>query len=263
MDIRVFASALLLLAPSLAAAQDRADCAPDGASGPVTVSAISDGRSLTLADGREIRLAGIEVPLPARAGQPGPAEAIEARAALERLVSGQGVVVDTAGATPDRYGRIPAYLWRQGESQPLQAALLSEGRARRSGHPGRCGGEFLAAETGAREAALGLWGRPGYRIEAAGAGQALAGGRGKFAVAEGKVLSVRRSGSTIYLNFGRRWRDSLTVTISAPRERMFAQAGLEPRSLEGRMLRVRGHVEERNGPVIEALRVEQIEVVGR
>jgi hypothetical protein len=45
------------------------------------VRAITDGRSFVLEDGREIRLAGIEVPLP-----PGPAES-GARAAATRVAS--------------------------------------------------------------------------------------------------------------------------------------------------------------------------------
>ena len=40
--------------------------------GAAKVRAVSDGRSFILEDGREIRLAGIEVPLPPAAGESGP-----------------------------------------------------------------------------------------------------------------------------------------------------------------------------------------------
>jgi hypothetical protein len=43
-------------------------------------------------------------------------------------------------------------------------------------------------------------------------------------------------------------------------ERIFTGAGLQPKTLENRRLRVRGWVEERNGPRIEATRPEQIEI---
>jgi hypothetical protein len=79
---------------------------------------------------------------------------------------------------------------------------------------------------------------------------------------EGKVLSVRESGGTIYLNFGRRWSEALTVTISKRHERIFSGAGLWLNRLEGRTVRIRGWIEERNGPRIEANRPEQIEVAG-
>jgi hypothetical protein len=87
----------------------------------------------------------------------------------------------------------------------------------------------------------------------------LVAGQGRFAVVEGRVVSVRQSGGTIYVNFGRRWSQALTVTISKRHERIFAGAGLPPKALENRGLRVRGWIELRNGPRIEASRPEQIE----
>jgi hypothetical protein len=42
----------------------------------------------------------------------------------------------------------------------------------------------------------------------------------------------------------------------------FEAAGLAPKSLENRRIRVRGFVEARGGPRIEMLRVGQIEVLG-
>ena len=86
--------------------------------------------------------------------------------------------------------------------------------------------------------------------------------RGRYTLVEGKVLSVRESGGTIYVNFGRRWTEDFTVTISKRNERAFAEAGLAPQRLQGRRVQVRGVVEKRGGPWIEALRPEQIEVVG-
>jgi hypothetical protein len=91
----------------------------------------------------------------------------------------------------------------------------------------------------------------------------LAAERGRFTVAEGNVVSVRESAGTIYMNFGRRWSQALTVTISKRDERVFAAAGVEPKKLENRRVRVRGWVEERNGPRIEVTRPEQIELAER
>ena len=62
------------------------------------------------------------------------------------------------------------------------------------------------------------------------------------------------------MNFGRRWSEALTVTILKRHERIFIGAGLQPKTLENRRLRVRGWVEERNGPRIEATHPEQIEI---
>ena len=84
--------------------------------------------------------------------------------------------------------------------------------------------------------------------------------RGHFAVVEGKVLSVRESGGTIYVNFGRRWSEDFTVTTPKRNERTFEAAGLPLKKLAGRHVRVRGTVEERGGPWIEALHPGQIEI---
>jgi hypothetical protein len=81
------------------------------------------------------------------------------------------------------------------------------------------------------------------------------------------VVSVRDSGATIYVNFGRRWSESFAVTISKRNERNFTAARLDLKSLAGRRVRVRGWVEARgtDGTVawIEAVRPEQIETADR
>ena len=86
--------------------------------------------------------------------------------------------------------------------------------------------------------------------------------KGRFTLVEGKVVSVRESGGTIYVNFGRRWNESFTVTISrSAMSGSFPAAGMEPRSLAGRRVMVRGWIEERGGPWIEAAAPDQIEIV--
>jgi hypothetical protein len=116
-------------------------------------------------------------------------------------------------------------------------------------------------EAAARAAKLGLWGDPRYFPKAAENPGAIAAERGRFTLVEGKVVSVRESGGTIYVNFGRRWSEDFTVTIRKRNERAFSAAGLEPRRLEGRRVMVRGWIEERGGPWIEAAAPEQIEII--
>jgi hypothetical protein len=79
-------------------------------------------------------------------------------------------------------------------------------------------------------------------------------------VVEGKAASVRESGGMIYMNFGRRRSQRLTVTILKRNERSFAAAGLQTDRLANPQLRVRGFIEERSGSRIEATRPEQIEI---
>jgi endonuclease YncB( thermonuclease family) len=237
-----------------ARAQDMSSHCGAGPGFPGQVAKILDGRSLVLADGREIRLAALEVPVEAS----GAAEA--SRAALAAMLAGAAVEMRPAAATPDRYGRTVAYVSAGGRS--AAHAMLAMGHARMSAQIGdsACATELLSRERVARTARLGLWADPRYSILRSGDLTGLLAGRGQFAVVEGKVVSVRDRGGTIYINFGRRWSQSLTVTISKRQERIFRGADLAPKALENRRVRVRGWIEVRNGPRIEASRPEQIEI---
>jgi hypothetical protein len=143
----------------------------------------------------------------------------------------------------------------------VQREMIAQGQARvgaRVGDPA-CAKDLLAAEDAAREAKLGLWADPVYALRRADDAAGLRAVQGRFTVTEGKVLSVREVGSTIYINFGRVWSRNLTVTILKRNMRAFTAAGMEPKKLENRRIRVRGWIEERSGPRIEAIRPEQIE----
>ena len=74
---------------------------------------------------------------------------------------------------------------------------------------------------------------------------------------------MRESGGTLYMNFGRVWSRNLTVTILQRNRASFENAGMDPKKLEGARVRVRGFVEERGGPRIEAVRPEQIEIAAQ
>jgi endonuclease YncB( thermonuclease family) len=266
-----------------AAAQDiRAPAACGGETvARAMVEHIVDGRTFVLSDGREVRLAGIVVPgLPTPGKSPFAAEAsadggTAAKAALDALIGGDEVLLRQAGAgldqNLDRYGRLVGYAYalRDGEELFAQGALVQSGIARVADRiDGKaCAQELLADELAARKAKLGLWGDPYYEVLNADAPADVLAQRGRFALVEGQVVSVRESGATIYVNFGRRWSESFAVTISKRNERNFVAAGLDVMSLAGRRIRVRGWVEARgadgNVPWIEAVRPEQIEIADR
>jgi endonuclease YncB( thermonuclease family) len=230
-----------------------------------TVASVVDGHTLVLDDGREVRLAAIEVAPPSEpAGE-------AAKAALEALTAGHAIELRGAGNNPtpetDRYGRLfgHVYLTREGNARWVEAELIARGNARVSTRVGEraCANALLAHERAARAANLGLWADPVYVIRPADDAAAVAAERGRFAIVEGKVLSVRESGPVIYVNFGRRWTQDFTVTIAKRNEAAFTSAGLEPKRLQGRRVRVRGYVEQRGGPWVEATRPEQIELAER
>jgi endonuclease YncB( thermonuclease family) len=261
-----FAALAAIAQPLAATGQDAAACRFEVV-GSGRVGRILDGATFLLEDGREVRLAALEVPpLPGPDDAGPPARAgVAARTALTSIIAGQTVELRQPAPATDRYGRIAAHvhvLGGTGPGQPVAMAMLAGGFARVSSRVGdaACATLLLSHERVARAQKIGLWGDPTYAILRAERGSDLLAGRGQFAVAEGRVLSVRESGGTIFVNFGRRWSEALTVTISKRNERMFAAAGLPPKTLESRQVRVRGWVEERNGPRIEITRPEQIEL---
>ena len=236
------------------------------------VSHIVDGRTFVLNDGREVHLAAIEVPLLALPQVSGAAPGgVAARDALAALMAGAQVVLRRAEFKSDRYGRIVAYAdaVRDDSERLAQAELVSAGFARVGDRVGSraCAAELLRREDAARKAKLGLWANSYYGVlHADNPAQVLA-QRGRFALVEGEVVSVRESGATIYVNFGRRWSEDFSVTILKRNERSFTAAGLDLKRLAGRRVRVRGWIEERGGeggsPWIEAAHPEQIELNDR
>lgn len=219
------------------------------------VIAVEDARTLRLADGRKIRLAGIEWGLSSDA-----ARSALSTMALNRQVTLKGANQKGTG-TADRYGRIHAFPSVNGSETPIQYALLDRGLAVAGTRIGdaACRDALLARERAARAARLGIWGSGDYRLYQADDPATILQNVGRFAIVEGRVLSVRESGSTVYVNFGRRWSEDFTVTIAKRAEPGFISAGLSPRSLTGRTVRVRGVIEERAGPWIEATAADQFE----
>lgn len=219
------------------------------AAGTAQVAAVRDGRTLMLADGREVRLAALEV-------------ADSSRAALESLIGGRPVRLEVLSADLDRYGRVVAFVYAGDTPQSLQQALLAQGQARVAARVGSkaCAEPLLAAERAARAARRGLWADPNFALLTPKNDARLRAERGHFTIIEGKVLSVRDSGSTIYLNFGTRWTRDFSVIVLRRNQRIFNDAGLVLQRLEGRQIRVRGVLEQRRGPLIEADAPEQIEI---
>jgi endonuclease YncB( thermonuclease family) len=217
------------------------------------VRAVIDARSFLLEDGREVRLAGIEPAM----------EKAKGAAALSAIIAGSDVTLHGADDAPDRYGRQSAFVFLAGSEMLVQGELLSRGEALASADVADkdCASVLAAAEAGARQAKRGTWADPSAIKNAEIPGDILA-GIGRFTVVEGKVLSVRQAGATTYLNFGRNWTQDFAVTISRRMIAAFEAAGLGPKSLENRRIRVRGFIEARGGPRIDALRVGQIEVLG-
>jgi endonuclease YncB( thermonuclease family) len=244
------AIALTMTSPALAASACSFEAQGEG-----RVSAIIDARTFRMDDGREVRLAGIETPVTAARA--------DGAAAHSALVAGRSVTLRGETDAPDRYGRQPAFVFVEQATASVQSQLLAQGDALVSGNIAdkACAAELAAAEAAARQARRGIWADRAAIKNAESPGDILA-RIGQFTVVEGKVLSVRQAGATTYINFGRRWTRDFAVTISRRVMARFEAAGISLKSLENKRIRVRGWIEARGGPRIEALRVGQIEMAG-
>lgn len=248
-----FVVALTCLLVAAAAPAEAAGCSFEP-QGEGRVAGIIDSRTFRLADGREVRLAGIEPVSAEKAGR---------TSALAAIVADRDVTLSGEDDTPDRYGRQPAFVFVAGSDMPVQSLLLAQGEALVSSlvTDKDCAAVLTAAEGEARQARRGIWADAAAIKNAESPGDILA-GIGRFTLVEGRVLSVRQAGATIYLNFGRNWTRDFAVTISRRAGSAFEAAGIVLKSLENRRIRVRGWVESRQGPRIEVIRVGQIEVLG-
>jgi len=242
-----------MLVVGAAGPADAAGCSFE-AQGEGRVAEVLDARSFRLADGREVRLAGIE---------PVTGEKANRTSALAAIIAGRDVKLSGEDDTPDRYGRQPAFAFLDGAETSVQGLLLAQGEALVSATVANkdCAAALMAAETMARETKRGIWADPTAIKNAESPGDILT-GIGRFTLVEGKVLSVRQFGATTYLNFGRSWTRGFAVTISRRVNTALEAAGFAVKSLENRRIRVRGWVEARGGPRIEVFRVGQVELLG-
>ena len=221
-----------------------------------SVGAVVDGGEIALADGRRVRLVGIEAPHPATAHTRAWPYAAEAKAALEKLVLGREVELRFAGNRRDRYGRILAHVfvgkrWVQGE-------MIRRGLARvASAADNRLGvAEMLAREERARQARRGIWRDHFYAVRAADEAGRYG---GSFQIVEGAVVDTAKVEGQLFVNFGADWRTAFSLRLPPETLRLFRVEGLDAAALKGTRLRVRGWIRGSERPIIDVSHPEQIE----
>ena len=181
---------------------------------------------------------------------------------LESLVRGRTLGVSFGGTSKDRHGRLLAHLHVNGSGLWVQGEMLKAGMARVYSFPDNRARvrEMLALEKTARDAGRGIWGLRFYAVRTP-MPQDLFPLIGTFQLVQGRVLKAARVKGRVYLNFGDDWRQDFTVSLGAKARRLFRKTGLDPLTLEGKRIRVRGWLKKWNGPMIEATHPEQIEVL--
>jgi len=232
-----------------------------------TVTSVVDGDTLMLDNGMVVRLMGIQAPKlalgrPDHEDWPG---GQAAKAALTALALNKPVLLRYGGEEIDRHDRQLAQIYVLAGDAPVwvQQAMLAQGQARVYSFPDNraCLAELLAAEGRARAAGLGIWGDSDYRVRRADRPADLLARAGHYELVEGRVLAAERIGNQVFLNFGRYFKEDFTAVIDARALRLFAESGLDPATLGGALVRVRGWIEERDGPRIPVTHPEQIEIL--
>ncbi|WP_244557580.1 thermonuclease family protein [Devosia lucknowensis] len=261
----VTAAMLVGLEPAAAQACAELRLVPGG-----VVTQVTDGDTVVLDSGLVVRLIGTQAPkLPlGREGFPTWPLAPEAQKALEDLALNRPVTLGYGGEEVDRYDRALAHVFVATEENTTvwaQHHMVRQGLARVYSFPDNrhCLEQLFAAEATARTERLGIWTDPYYSVRAADRPAEILKRIGQYELVEGRVLLADRSGSRVFLNFGRHWKEDFTAVIEAPALRIFADAGLDPLTLDGALVRVRGWVDDRDGPRIEVTHPEQIEVLAR
>ena len=225
----------------------------------VTVSGIIDPVTLQLADGRIVRLAGVEAP-DLRVHAAGP-YAVMARDVMADYIQGASVQLyaGPGKAQSNRMGHILAHVVKDGGLW-VQGLLLDLGlvRVRTTPENSAMAGAMLAQEDLARRAGHGIWAEDQYRIlTPEDTPQHLR----QVHIVEGRIVSTALRKNKIYINFGSNWRTDFTITIAPEDKLSFSRLGLDPLSWGGKLVRVRGWLDEYNGPYIQATHPAMLELL--
>lgn len=262
----VFRRAVLVLLACTGASAARAEACPTAGAEPVALASVAPRLELKLADGRLLRLAGLE---PGTATSTAPAREANDAAALAALLGHRALAVTILSPKPDRWGRLAAFASvADGPAGGLAAAALAAGLARyRPEAAAPCRTSLLSSEDTARRAQLGLWADPFYSVLAVDDRAAFAAREGTDVVVEGRLRAVEPGQYRTRLRFEASGsetsgsHDRLEATIVPRAMKTFEAKGVDVHSLIGRSLRLRGLLDRRFGPRIELASPDEVEVL--
>ncbi len=143
----------------------------------------------------------------------------------------------------------------------VQGHMLEQGLARAYTLTGNraCAEALLASEGTARGQARGLWAEAAYQVRRVSRPGGLARFRTTFQLVEGRIARVGQGRGRVYLNFAaerargpdRRPRRAFSVSILRGDQALLGAHARDPKALEGRRVRARGWIEERDGLAID------------
>ncbi|MCV0429006.1 MAG: hypothetical protein K5905_26425 [Roseibium sp.] len=170
----------------------------------------------------------------------------------------------------NRWGLVPAWIieYRDDTRYLFQAIQLERGEALFAPKlaDGVCADLLRGVERSARSQELGIWKDPEnapfretWRVKEFG------GLTGRYVIARGRIVSLGKTRSTRYLNFGNFWKTDFTVTWKSADEDSFdatlGRSGWRIEDLKGKTVEVRGVVQMRDGPLVTLRHPEQLVVL--
>lgn len=202
----------------------------------VVVQRVVDGDTLRLADGRSVRMIGLNTPELGKKGRSDEPFAVAARKRLEALVAASDgrVGLLPGKESKDHYGRTLAHVY-SADGANLEAQMLAEGLGFQVAVAPNVDLVSCqqAAERSARQAGLGIW-RQSPVLQAE---QINASG---FAVLSGRVSNVQRNRGGVWIEL----QDSLVLRVAPNLFGQFDVASLE--RLKGKQIEARGWVLDRS-----------------
>lgn len=257
---------LLLALTMPALAQDQNDPDKNNSAGPArhasfvatgTVQKILQADMILLDDNKRYKLDNIRVP----AEYSQQAMDLLNNTLLNKTINLYTTREKTAGT--DRYGVPLVQVVRADSGAWIQADLISQGTAwafsSESSRP--MARPLQRYETAARNSRQGFWSNPSYAIKTSANVQDHING---FQIVEGKILGVKTKNKTTYLNFAQDWKKDFTIELSKKAAQLFRadrRQTFDPALWTGKVVRIRGWVDSKNGPMVELTHPEQMEIL--
>ena len=206
---------------------------------------IIDGDTIDIANGKRIRLIGINTPEIGYRGKSSERFAAEAKQAISAMLrsSAYRIKLQFGQERYDRYGRTLAHVFLA-DGRNIAEQLLLQGLAVRVAFPPNLWGQdcYHSSERQARRVKKALW-----RDNITPVGQLQPGQRG-FQIVRGEVTRIGQSKKSIWLNLG----DHFAVRIA--RRDLGQFQSVDPRQLLHKTLQVRGWIVSKKNKSIMHLR---------
>ena len=177
---------------------------------------------------------------------------------------GTNISLSASAKQADRYGVVHVQAFQNTHKAWLQGKLLQTGSALLNGSSENLSQDCLTIMRRAEHAAIsskaGLWAQEDALFNANQVAE-LATRTGYFTVVEGNVVSIGDRKRRLYLNFGQNWSQDFTLSVVKKGKGAFKGSLNLLKGLKGKTIRVRGILEQRQGPLIRLFDEAQIEVI--